>query len=77
MTNRIREYLGRNGHNGAGLAEHLNDTGIDKRYKAHLLAGTTNGTSGIIQYKGIKYYFHCIAPWTYCPAGEITVEISK
>lgn len=84
MVRKIREYLLANGYNGEGLCRYLEQTGRDRRYKAHRLAGgdsvgcdgKTIIRSGIIKYMGVKYYFYCIAPWPYCPEGEVHVEIT-
>ena len=75
MINKIKHYIKRNNYSADGLADHLTHTGDNRRYKARLLAASTNNTSGIIQYRGVRYYYHCIAPWAYCPDGRIDVEI--
>lgn len=71
MVNIIKRYLKNNNYNGEGLTEYLNSI-LHK--KAYWCAGTTNGTSGIIQVGHVKYYFYCIKPWVHCPTGKIIVE---
>lgn len=73
---RIKSYLKHNDYSGRGLTNHLTQTGLDRRYKAFWCAGDSNLTSGIIRYRGIKYYFNVIKPWAYCPDGEIIVEVA-
>lgn len=71
MVDIIKSYLKNNNYNGQGLVDYLNSI---SRKKAYWCAGTTNGTSGIIQVEHVKYYFYCIKPWAHCPKGEIIVE---
>jgi len=75
IAKRIWLYLQQHNYSGQGLAQFISETGQDRRYKAKILAATSDYSSGILTYKGYKYYFSAIAPWTYCPEGEIEVEV--
>jgi len=77
MLGKIKKYLVQNGYSGDGLREYLDRTGSDKRYHAQWCASETSKRSGIISYRGVRYYFYAIAPWAYCPAGLVTVEVMR
>jgi len=59
MIDKIKNYLENNGFNGDGLIQYLNETGNDRRFKAHFLAACTSLRSGTIQYRGQKYHYYC------------------
>ena len=74
---KIKNYLYKNNYNGEGLCDYLSRTGTDRRYKAQWCASRTDKTSGIIKYRGIKFYFSVIEPWSNCPDGKIEVEVFR
>lgn len=52
----------------ARLNEWVQNSGLDRRYRMHLLAATTDYRSGIIRWHGTRYHFNV------SPAGVVTVE---
>lgn len=60
IKNMIEYAKTKNGINYNLMIEYCNNYAADKRYKPFILASTTSGKSGILKYRGYKYYWYII-----------------
>lgn len=58
IKNMLLYALEKNNLNYNKMLEYCNIYSNDRRYKPFVLACTTSGNSGIIQYQNMKYYFY-------------------